>query len=161
MPRRIPGATFLALSIGLLPINPAQAAITALVPLSAVLKESNHILTVQVEALDPDKRTMVLAVDEHLKDKAPFTKLPVLLKGDSEADKSKQVPLLLKRLAPKLPLVLFVKKKGDNDYLAFAYTNGTWFQLRGVKPADSALVRWSFTHTEPYLRRTFKGTTEL
>ncbi|HWG43059.1 MAG TPA: PQQ-binding-like beta-propeller repeat protein, partial [Gemmataceae bacterium] len=40
---------------------------------------------------------------------------------------------------------------------AFAYTNGTWFQMVGVE-ADG-MVRWSFTHGEPYLRKTFKGST--
>src|SRR5262249_49322641 len=35
--------------------------------------------------------------------------------------------------------------------------NGTWMQLTGVKDGDT--VRWSFTHLEPYLRRTYKGTT--
>jgi outer membrane protein assembly factor BamB len=64
--------------------------------------------------------------------------------------------LILKRVAPKLPLVLFVLKQGKK-YTTFAYTNGTWFQMIGVE-ADG-MVRWSFTHGEPYLRKTFKGST--
>src|SRR5262249_21823045 len=55
-----------------------------------------------------------------------------------------------------LPLVLFLQQR-DNDYTGFAYTNGTWFQLVGS--ADGGKVQWGFTHLEPYLRRTYKGTT--
>src|SRR5207248_2413881 len=63
----------------------------------------------------------------------------------------------LKRIAPKMPLVVFVTRQGPS-YRAFAYTNGTWFEMRGVQADDS--VRWRLTQGEPYLRRTFKGSTE-
>src|SRR5262249_18852245 len=63
---------------------------------------------------------------------------------------------LLKRLAADLPLVVFASKR-EKQYTAFAYTNGTWFQILGRLGEDIA-VRWSFTHCEPYLRRTFKRT---
>src|SRR5262249_22198305 len=94
--------------------------------------------------------------DENLKGKAPIEKLPVLFKGDAEAKKGDHIPKILKRVAPKLPLVLFVLQR-QKRYTAFAYTNGTWFQMVGVE-ADGR-VRWSLTHGEPYLRKTFKGGT--
>ena len=50
--------------------------------------------------------------------------------------------------------------KLNKRYTAFGYTNGTWFQMIGQAEDDPAKVRWGFTHCEPYLRRTFKGTTE-
>ena len=53
--------------------------------------------------------------------------------------------------------VVFVRRD-DNELLAFGYTNGTWFNMTGVEVAGSR--RWRFNHCEPYLRRTFKGTTE-
>jgi outer membrane protein assembly factor BamB len=136
---------------------PAQALIMRLTPLSEVLSQQQLIFTVKVESLDADKLTMVLTVDEELKGKAPFKRLPINLKGDREAEKDKQVPQLLKRLAVKLPLVVFAEGRG-NRYTAFCYTNGTWFQMTGTKDDDK--VRWALTHAEPYLRRTFKGTTE-
>jgi outer membrane protein assembly factor BamB len=134
----------------------AQALITALTPLKDVLQQSTFIVAATVEAVDADKATMVVVVEEDLKGKSPMRKLPILLKGDAEAKKKDHVPLLLKRVAPKLSLVLFILKQ-DKKYTAFAYTNGTWFQIAGVE-SDGA-VRWSFTHGEPYLRKTFKGTT--
>lgn len=134
----------------------AQALITALTPLKDVLHQSTFIVAATVEAVDADKATMVVVVEEDLKGKSPMRKLPILLKGDAEAKKKDHVPQILKRVAPKLPLVLFILKQ-DKKYTAFAYTNGTWFQIAGVE-SDGA-VRWSFTHGEPYLRKTFKGTT--
>jgi outer membrane protein assembly factor BamB len=140
----------------LLAERPAQALITALTPLQNVLQQSTFIVSARVESVDADKPALVVVVEEDLKGKAPVRKLPILLKGDAEAKKKDHVPLILKRVAPKLPLVLFILKQ-DTKYTAFAYTNGTWFQIVGVE-ADNA-VRWQFTHGEPYLRKTFKGST--
>src|SRR5262245_14393783 len=136
----------------------AHALIARAMPLKDVLAESHFILTAQVESIDADRPAVVFSAGENLKGKAPFKKLPINLTGDSEAKKLKHTPQLLKRLAPKLPLVVFVNQNGK-DYIAFGYTNGTWFQFTGRKADDSDAIRWSFTHCEPYLRGTFKGTT--
>lgn len=134
----------------------AWAVIMRLVPLREVLAESPYICVVKVERLEPDRPAVVLTVSEDLKGKAPFRRLPVNLTGDSEAQKDQHTAKLLKRLAPDLPLLLFVTERGKR-YTAFGYTGGTWFQALGQKNDDA--VRWTFTHCEPYLRRTFKGTT--
>jgi outer membrane protein assembly factor BamB len=158
MQRRLAWAGGLALGIGLLvlPAPPAAAVIERLLPLKDILAGCPFIFTVTVDALDPDKPAVVLVVEDHLKGKAPFAKLPVNLKGDSEAEKEKQTAQLLKRLAPKLPLIVFVIER-EKRYQTLAYSNGTWFEMIGHKTDDG--VRWGFTHVEPYLRRTFKGTT--
>ncbi|MFL5243917.1 MAG: PQQ-binding-like beta-propeller repeat protein [Gemmataceae bacterium] len=142
--------------IFLLMALPAHAVVQRLTPLKDVLAESQFIFVAKVSALDPDKPSVVLAIEKQLKGKATFEKLLVNLTGDSEAKKLDHTPQLLKRLAPKLTLIIFATKNGKK-YTAFAYTNGTWFQLIGEE-ADKT-VRWSFTHCEPYLRRTFKGST--
>ncbi len=110
---------------------------------------SQYILTAKIETLDPGKPSMVVIVDEDLKGKVTFRKLPVNLTGDADAKKLDHLPQLLKRLAPKLPLVLFMSQMGD-DLVTFAYTNGTWFQMIGTKDDDT--IRWRFTHGEPFLR---------
>ncbi len=138
--------------------TPAQALITRLLPLKELVEESPIILTATVESVDADKPSMVLTVDEQLKGRMPFKKMVVLLKGDTEAAKGKQTPDLLKRVGPKLSLVMLASKP-DTTYVVNAYTNGTWFQMIGVKDEDSDAVHWSFTHLEPYLRRTYKGPT--
>src|SRR5207253_9697055 len=50
--------------------------------------------------------------------------------------------------------------KRGKRYTAFGYTNGTWFQMIGELQDEPAKLRWGFTHCEPYLCRTFKGSTE-
>lgn len=138
----------------------AWAVIMVLLPLQDVVRTSQYIVVAKVEKFYPEKPAMLLHVDEDLKGKTPFRKLGVHLKGDSEAEKAMHVPQLLKRLGPDLPLILFVedkKNKSDNKLMALAYTNGTWMQLVGDRSGDT--VVWSLTHGEPYLRRTFKGTT--
>lgn len=146
------------LGIGLMLYGqPAWAVITRLTPLQHYLENSEFIFTAKVDALDPEKPSVVLTVDEDLKGKASFRRLPINLKGDAEAAKLKHTPQLLKRLAPKLPLVVFISQRGK-DHITFAYTNGTWFQVIG-RDDGTGQLRWAFTHCEPYLRRTFKGTT--
>ncbi len=154
--RRGKWAVAAVLGLCLLAATPARALITALTPLSNVLAESTFIVSAKVESVDAEKGTMVVVVEDDLKGKSPIRRLPIVLKGDAEAKKKNHIPQLLKRVAPKLPVVLFMLKQ-DKKYTTFVYTNGTWFQLAGVE-ADGA-VRWTLTHGEPYLRKTFKGTT--
>jgi outer membrane protein assembly factor BamB len=154
MVARIGGGILGLLLLGF--VQPVQAVIQRLTPLKEVLAESQLIFTVKVDSVDADKPAFVLTVDEQLKGKTAFEKMSVNLSGDSEAKKDKQTAALLKRVAPKMSLVVFALQQ-DKKYTAFAYSNGTWFQMIGE--TDGATVRWSFTHCEPYLRRTFKGST--
>jgi outer membrane protein assembly factor BamB len=137
----------------------AGAVITRLTSLGEVLKEQQYICVARVEKLDPKRPAAVLVVAEDLKGKLPFRRLPVNLRGDSEAKKHDDVRRRLRRLAPDLPLVLFANRRGKR-LTVFGYTNGTWFQMVGQqvagKPGAAVL---GFTHCEPYLRRTFRGTT--
>jgi outer membrane protein assembly factor BamB len=157
--RRIWAAGFLlALGLWLLAV-PAHAVIMVLTPLSDILKGQQYICVAKVEMLDPERPLIKLTVTEDLKGKLPFRRLSVLLKGDAEAKKHGQVKQMLKRLAPDLPLVLFADQRGK-QLTVYAYTNGTWFQMTGQAVAVKAdAVVLGFTHCEPYLRRTFKGTT--
>jgi outer membrane protein assembly factor BamB len=158
MPRRVPWAVVLGAGFVLLG-GRAEAVVTKLTPLRELLDADQLIFTVKVDKLDPDKPSVVLKLDEDLKGKAPFHKLPVNLTADSEGQREQHTAKLLKRLEPDLPLVIFATRKGKR-YLASGYTNGTWFQLIGYVEGDPPTVRWSFTHFEPYFRRTFKDSTE-
>jgi outer membrane protein assembly factor BamB len=156
------GGLVLGVSLALL-AGPAYALISRPLPLSHFLAQSEFILTAKVEKIDTtaEKPRFLLTVGDDLKGKAPFRKMGVVLTGDADAKKYDHTPQLLKRLAPDLPLVVFISKTGKR-FTAFAYTNGTWFQIVGQQANDSDPVVWSFTHCEPYLRRTFKdGTADL
>ena len=157
MPRRF--VWFVVSTILVLVVAPsAHAVIMALLPLQQVIRDSQFIVFAKVERMYPDKPAMLLTVEEDLKGKLPFRKLPVHLKGGPEAEKLNHVPQLLKRLEDGLPMVLHLEVK-NNKLIALAYTNGTWMQFVGDKTGESTSV-WSLTQGEPYLRRTFKGSTD-
>lgn len=62
-------------------VRPASAVIPAAFPLKGVLKGQQYILVAKVEKVHPDKPAMMLKVDEILKGKPPFEKLPINLTG--------------------------------------------------------------------------------
>jgi outer membrane protein assembly factor BamB len=134
---------------------PALALIERLMPLTSVLDDSDEVFVAHFERIDAEKPSAILVWDKDLQGKTKHRRLPVNLTGDKE----KHTPEFLKRIAPKLPVVLFVTRR-DEKYLALGYTDGTWFQLIGTNADDGTTVRWVFTHCEIYLRRTFTGTTK-
>jgi outer membrane protein assembly factor BamB len=152
------GGFVLGLTVLILTPQPAAALIEKPLPLEQVLKESLFVFTATVERVDPEKPAMVIEVNDNLKGKSPFAKMPVNLTGDADAKKFKHLPDLLKRVAAKLPLMIFVTKQ-DTTYIAFVYANGTWLQMTAQEADGDTKLVWSFTHCEPYLRRTFAGTT--
>jgi outer membrane protein assembly factor BamB len=140
----------------LLVAQPARAFIDRPVALADILKSEQFIFTAKVERVAPEKPAVVFTVTGSLKGKAPVERLAVNLTGDAEAKRKDHRKLMLDRLAPGRELVLFCSKQG-NGYSCFCFLEGTWFQIKGTRDDDA--VRWAFLHGEPYLRRTFKGTT--
>jgi outer membrane protein assembly factor BamB len=152
------GTAFISSAVLLAILAPtALALITRLTALSDMLAEATFVVVAVVESIDEKRPAMTLTLGEALKGKPGWKKLPVLLAGDGRARKLKEPPELLKRLQKKQSVVLFVSQR-ESEYAAFAFTEGTWFSLAGT--AVEGEVRWSFTHLEPYLRRTFHGTTK-
>jgi outer membrane protein assembly factor BamB len=135
--------------------HPAVALIERLTPLATILDDADEVFVAHFDRVDAEKPSAVLLWDKNLTGNSEFRRLPVNLKGDKE----KHTPDFLKRIAPKLPVVLFVTHREDK-HLALGYTEGTWFQMIGTKAESGKEARWVFTHCEIYLRRTFKGTTK-
>lgn len=152
------GWLFLILAASLALTASALALITAPLPLDAIVEVSDFIVVAKVEKVDPAQPQVVLSVQEDLKAKSPFRRFAVHFSGDAEAKKLDHVPQLLKRLGPDLPVMLLITKR-DKAYTSFVFTNGTWFQIAGQQTGDTTEVAWRLTHGEPFLRRTFKGTT--
>ncbi|MDB5310284.1 MAG: afsK 4 [Gemmataceae bacterium] len=156
-PRRAAPA-FLSLALLLLTALPAPAVILKLIPLKDVLEGEQIIFVATVDTVTPDKPAVVFKFEEKLKGDAPFERLPVNLTGDAEAKKDGHTKVMLDRLEPGRKLVIFATKI-DKKYDAKAFMEGTWFSLQGTIDEDGKTVRWAFLHAEPYLRRTFAGTT--
>ncbi len=138
----------------------AQAVITKLTPLAEVLESEQYIFTAKVEKLDPDnpeRPTAIFRRDKNLKGEAPFERIPVNMTGDAEAKKAGDTKAMFDRLDESRTLIFFVRKQG-RLYNAKVFVEGTWFSIYGTTDADGNTIRWAFLHGEPYLRRTFKGT---
>jgi len=148
----------LPLLVLLLLAAPAHAVILRLVSLQEVLEGEQLIFVAAVDSVLPDRPALVLKLDEKLKGDPPFDRLPVNMTGDDEAKKGEHTKLMFDRLDPGRKVVVFASKKGKR-YNAMAFSEGTWFSLQGAVDDDGKTVRWAFLHGEPYLRRTFKGTT--
>jgi outer membrane protein assembly factor BamB len=136
---------------------PVGAVIIRLTALSELVAESTFIVEAKITALELKRPSLILEVTRVLQGKTEAKKWPVLIgEGDAGAQKRKEVPQLLERVGEDLPVVVFVSQR-DKEYVGFVYTEGTWFSLEG-QTVDGE-VRWRFAHLEPYLRRTFSGTT--
>ena len=151
----------LPLAALLLAATPAAALIQTLVPLKDAVKTEELIFVATVAEVKPDTPAMVLTRTDNLKGEAPFERMPVSLKGDKEAEKDKHADKLLKVVKKDLEMVVFASRKGKK-YNAIAFFGGDWISLEGrvEKDGDKEVVRWAFLHGEPYMRRTFKGTTD-
>lgn len=139
------------LIVGVSP-RPAWAVIKVLLPLQQVMDESDTIVVTEVKELFRDRPAAMLVVSSELKGKLAQPKLAVNLRGANEKERTQLLP----RLAPDLPVVLFIRTEPKNSRV-LAFSNGTWFQLLGT--TDGQTTRWAFTHCEIYLPRTFAGGT--
>ena len=131
----------------------AFAVITRLTPLKSIVDDSDRIVLATIEAIDPDRPSLTLAITADLKGTLTPRNLPVLLKGDSEGNPRQ----LLDRVSVGTVVIVFITELPDR-HMGLLFSEGSWFQIIGQLVEGSP--RWSFTHGEPYLRRTFKGTTQ-
>jgi hypothetical protein len=148
---------FAIVAVGLCAM-PVQAVIQRPVSLKEVLAAEQLIFVGTISELDERQRSMVVEVTADLKGSMKPRRLQVRLEGDAEAQKTNQARQLMERLSLRQELVVFASMRGRRTTF-FVFANGTWFQLIGEKKEDSEAIALAFTHFEPYLRRTFKGTT--
>ncbi|MBM3978879.1 MAG: hypothetical protein FJ304_01075 [Planctomycetes bacterium] len=150
----------LALLALLMVAVPAPAAITKLTPLAEVLESDQVIFVARAEKLDPDNKdrpTAVFTVVKKLKGEPPFDRVPMNMTGDDEGKKAGDTKTAFERLDTTREVVFFLRKQGKL-YNAKLFVEGSWFSAYGQIDADGKTVRWAFLHGEPFLRRTFKGT---
>lgn len=141
--------------------NRVSAVIMKLTPLAEVLETEDFIFICTVDKVDPQKPSATFKFEKNLKGEAPFEKLPVNMTGNAEAVKNNDTKTILDRLDSTRKVIFFVSKRGKK-YNAMAFVEGSWFAMQGTQDDTDKTVRWAFLSGEPYLRRTFKGTsTEL
>jgi outer membrane protein assembly factor BamB len=139
----------------------ASAVITADQPLKQTEAVAQFIFIGKVEKFFADKPAMLVTISEDIKGKAPFRSLPINCKvADPKEAKDNLIEPLVKRLGPDIDIVFFVSPQRGKSYVTFAYTNGTWFHLHGTQTGEKDQVVFRLKSAEPYLRKSFKGTTE-
>lgn len=139
----------------------ADAVIMRVVSLREAIDQHPYIFLARVEQVEPDRPGVVLVTkgEDALKGQTPVDRLAINLRGDAEAKKGNHTQVMLDRLRVGRQAVVFLLKAGQR-YEAMAFLDGTWFSLQGTLEADGQAVRWAFLHCEPYLRRTYAGTTD-
>jgi outer membrane protein assembly factor BamB len=142
--------------VGFIAGGTAQAVITRLTPLAEVLETERYIFVAKVTRIDANKPVAVFQVVRALKGELPFQQLTVNMTGDDEAKKANDTQTILDRLDSRRQVVFFANKRGKR-YQAMAFVEGSWFSLQGFEDESGKAVRWAFLHGEPYLRRTFAG----
>src|SRR5262245_17948875 len=90
----------------------APAVIKQLIPLKDEIQSAELIFVVSVDKIAPEKPGLILTASADLKGKSPFSRMPVNLTGDAEAKREKHTDVLLKRIAPQTPIVVFAHKRG-------------------------------------------------
>jgi outer membrane protein assembly factor BamB len=156
--RRSFPAALLALALLALTASHASAVIMKLTPLAEVLETEDFIFVAAVDKIDPNKPSAIFKVEKNLKGESPFDRIPVNMTGNAEAKKNNDTKTVLDRLDASRKVVFFVSKRGKK-YNAMAFVEGSWFSMQGTQDeTDSKVVRWAFQNGEPFLRRTFKGT---
>lgn len=146
----------LALAGLVLAATPALAVITKLTPLAEILEGDDFIFVARVERLEPDRPGAVFVVERPLKGQPPYERLAVNMTGNEEAKKAGDTRTIFDRLDSSRKLVFFVAKRGRN-HNAKVFVEGSWFSVHGTEDPADKTVRWAFQNGEPYLRRTFKG----
>ncbi|MGL6073941.1 MAG: hypothetical protein ACRC8S_07255 [Fimbriiglobus sp.] len=125
-------------------------------PLKQVLAQEEVIVLVAITARSTDPPQVKFQVRSKLKGEPPVQEMILDMTGDAEAIKLKQPPELLPRLTVDREGIAFLSQDGEATS-CFAFVEGTWFSAKGQKKAGT--WTWKLAHAEPYLRRTFAGTT--
>src|SRR5580698_5022216 len=151
-------ATFLlAFALVALTDHSASAVIMKLTPLAEVLETEDFIFVGTADKIDPEKPSVIFKLEKNLKGEAPFERLPVNMTGNAESQKNNDTKTIFDRLDASRKVVFFVSKRGKK-YNAMAFVEGSWFAMQGTQDDTDKIVRWAFQSGEPFLRRTFKGT---
>ena len=147
----------IASAVLLIATGSAGAVIMKLTQLADVFND-DYIFVASVDKLDPAKPSAIFKVEKKLKGEVPFDKLPVNMTGNAEAKKVGDTKKMFERLDDTRKVVFFVKERAGT-FNAKAFVEGTWFSVQGTEDPADKVVRWAFQCGEPFLRRTFKGTT--
>jgi outer membrane protein assembly factor BamB len=131
------------------------AVIQTATPLKQLVDDSQYVFVAKTETVDGEKMGLVANVTADLKGKIEARRLPALLKGITNPKTVGHIPNVTKRFAAESKSIWFVTPPNGKVLLARVYSEGTWMTFTGA-----AGVPWKLASGEPFLRGTFKGTSD-
>lgn len=129
---------------------PVGAVIQRVYPLGDIIKDAQAIAVLRVSSAARGRSELVLGGPVARKGRFPAGKLVARVAADMPGQDAQ----LLARLKPGMRTVLFYSQVGA-EQVVLGYSEGTWFRLTARAPRAS----WRFLHFEPFLRRSFSGST--
>ena len=118
-----------------------------------ILDACTNIVFGKVEKVNTKRQTAVIAVEENVKGTSNLTQIKMNFgvgQRRPESTPEKMVALL----EVGKPIIVFYEHRQAINSLG--YVSGKWFQTRSSAPEGW----WNFTHLDPYMARTFRGTTK-
>jgi hypothetical protein len=131
-----------------------QGVIERLYSLKEVLDECTDILAGTIEKVDRGNCIAVARIDRALKGTKEYASVQMNL-GAGQAIEGRYIAELLQEGDA---FVLFYSRKGD-EIASLGHAGDLWFQLFATHDRNTSKVWWRFMHIEPYMGRTFSGTT--
>ncbi|HEX3314603.1 MAG TPA: PQQ-binding-like beta-propeller repeat protein, partial [Gemmataceae bacterium] len=136
-------------------VTAALAVIQTATPLKQLVEDSQYVFVAKTESVDAAKMGLVANIIADFKGKMEVRRLSALLKGIKNPKSVGYIPNLTKRFAADSKSIWFVTPPNGKFVIARVYSEGTWMTFTG-----SAGVPWRLTSGEPFLRGTFKGTSD-
>src|SRR5687768_12818589 len=127
MPRLLFAAV---LCSALLAASRAWAVVEAEMPLAQLVRDSHVVALARLEQVDVEKAKGVLIVERVLRGEEQLPNIPLKLLAAEGGEGSPGD--MLERVENGTKLVLFLSHIGPAEHQVFAYSNGSWFKLRGV-----------------------------
>ena len=122
-----------------------------------ILDACTNVVFGEVKSVDTRRLRGIIKVKEDAKGKSSLSEIKMNFATGHyrrETSPDKMVRLLKKGM----PIIVFYREHYAIESLGFV--NGTWFQTRAHGGGHAASSWWGFTHIDPLMSRTFKGSTE-
>ena len=120
---------------------------------SEILDACTNIVYGKVKSVDTTRLTAIIEVEENVKGQSNLTLIKMNF-GIGQRRPESTPEKMVKLLEVGKPIIVFYEQQQAINSLG--YVSGKWFQTRSNAPEGW----WGFTHLDPYMARTFRGTTK-
>lgn len=141
--------------LSILSSSPALGFIEREYTIREVVDACTNIVFGEIYSVKKNRLQAMVKVNEDVKSKSYLKQIKFNLStGQYKRGTSPQK--LMSLLKPGIPIIVFYREHYGID--SMCYIDNTWFQMRAHR--GNANSWWSFTHIDPMMDRTFKGTTK-